>query len=238
MKSAWKSKRVWWTVLGAVAAIIQAFTGAVVEPEWQLVAWNLVMIVISLVSKEPITWQSAPPAEDEQAPAAPQPELPLSPRASNERGSALADTLWILAAGAIAFVVLALLLLTPGCGAGLSQRGTDIAGAGVATLEIGCGAVTDQWCRPGEEIIPASVCRWLVPGCLGARGLASVILDAVTPKRPATTGLYLMRAEAPEGPVVDMQEWLAACDAPGVPLCEEVGEARRQGHDLVILATD
>jgi len=237
MKPAWQSKRVWWTVLGAVAAIVQAFTGAAIEPEWQLVAWNVVMIVIALVSKEPIAWLSAPPADDGQD-GPTQPELPLAQHGTGERGSALAETLWLLAAGAVAFAVLALLLLTPGCGVGLSRRGTEIAGAGVATLEIGCGAVTEQWCKPGEEIIPASVCRWLIPGCLGARGLASVILDAVNPQRPATTGLYLMRAEAPDGPVVDMQEWLAACDAPGVPLCEEVGEARRQGHDLVILATD
>lgn len=235
MKPAWQSKRVWWTVLGAAAAIIQAFTGAVIPPEWQLVAWNVVMIVIALVSKEPIAWQPTPPT-GEPAATGTDPEPPLGARGTGERGSAVPST--AIGTAVVGLVLLALLALTStGCGR-LSDRDARIAEASVTTLNVSCQAVTDTWCQPGAEIIPASVCRWLVPGCLGARGLASVVLDAAVPKRTTKTGLYLMREEAPNAPIIDMQEWIASCVTPHTPLCDDVRLAHAERRDLVLLATE
>ena len=99
-----------------------------------------------------------------------------------------------------------------------------------------CETVTDYWCAPGDEIIPASVCRWLVPGCVGVGALAGVVLDSFTPA--GSSGVYL-KADGPPVAVSPMVEWVELCSlSDRVPLCDEVLDAYRAGRDLVIVARD
>jgi hypothetical protein len=140
-------------------------------------------------------------------------------------GGGVVAPLAIIAAGAG-------LLLMVGCGSG----GLRVGGAVVDTFGVACESVTDHWCKPGEEVIPRSVCAWLVPGCVGVGGLASVVLDAFVPRDSA--GIFLKESGPPVA-VSPMREWVDLCSrAEGVPMCDEVGEAWRDGRDVVIVARD
>jgi len=145
---------------------------------------------------------------------------------------AVLAALGAMAVGAAGFASCATVgTLTPS-----DQRYAD---AGVATLGVGCGVLVSEWCAPGEELVPAAVCRWLVPGCVGVHGAATLYVDAARSTRPTEAKAYVVAAARAPVPVMLLVDWVVDCEGdPERPMCAEVLAAWDSGEDFVIVARE
>jgi hypothetical protein len=70
----------------------------------------------------------------------------------------------------------------------------DVADGTLTTIALSC-EVAEAWCNPAAPVLPADVCRWLIPGCLGVHGMAALLLPAATPPLVPDAKLTLMAVE-------------------------------------------
>ncbi len=111
----------------------------------------------------------------------------------------------------------------------------DVADGTLTTIALSC-KVAEAWCNPAAPVLPAEVCRWLIPGCLGVHGMATLLLPAATPPLVPDAKLSFMAADlSPPMPVAPFEMWEEACRQEPVEGCEEAGGANRDGRDVVVV---
>jgi len=59
-KRYWESKTLWVNVIAFVAMLVQSQTGYAVSPEVEVGILGVVNIILRIVTKEPVSWDSAP----------------------------------------------------------------------------------------------------------------------------------------------------------------------------------
>ena len=56
----WHSKQIWTAVIAAVAMTVQEKYGYIVSPEFQVQILAGIMVLLRIITKEPVTWKNQP----------------------------------------------------------------------------------------------------------------------------------------------------------------------------------